>query len=291
MLSRQSGNEQAQQLILLTSPHITMLSTTEVVQIYECGRAGQRGFHHCSPSSPPVPRFPQGVARLARTKRAYEANLRKTFGGCLASNRLKGFASEGRKVPESARSRNGLNGDGNFDGGRDLGAEEGEDGPWSEGSESGEEGSSTSSGGSSSDDDDEDTKEAEDERVEALYNIATGGGGGGGGSAGETASVVHEEGTTTAASADTTTAIKSEKQAAPVKAITAEAGTAAPCSEPEIIPISALPALAKEFAVAADTPSEGGAPQPDLAVNQCSQAAETAALQEGGSTAAPVPSS
>lgn len=207
--------------------------------------------------------------------------MRKTFGGCLASNKLKGFASEGREVPESAHSRNG-NGDDNSYGGRGLSAEEeeeDEDGPWTEGSESGDEESS-----SSSDEEEEDTKEAEDRRVEDLYNIATGGGDGG---AGETASVVHEESTT---AVDTTTA--GAKEAAPAKMVTVEAGTAAPCSEPtadEVIPLSALPALAKKFAVA-NTPSEEP-PQPDLAASQCSQAAETAALQEGGNIAAPVPPS
>lgn len=195
--------------------------------------------------------------------------MRKAFGGCLASNTLMGFASAGREVPESAQSGNGSgngNGDDNFHHGRSLSAEEDEDGPWSDGSDSGEEVSSS--------DDEEDTKEAEDRRVEALYNIATGGDG-------ETAPVVHKENTAAAAGAaaepasvlleestmtvDTTTATKLEQEAAPAKTVSVEEGTAAPCSEPEVIPLSALPALAKDFAVA-DTPSEEP-PQPDLATN------------------------
>lgn len=208
-----------------------------------------------SPPPPPSP-FPQGIARLARAKKDYQANLRKTFGGCLASNKLKGFASEGREVPESAGSRSG-SGDDNFDGGRSLSAQEYEDGPWSEGSESEESCSSSSSS------DEEDTKEAQDRRVEALYNIATGGGDGNGdGDRNEdkTAPAVLEENST---AVDTTTATTPEKEAAAVKTVTVEAGTAAPCSEPEVIPLSALPALAKEFAVA-EKPSEEP-PQPDLA--------------------------
>lgn len=134
-----------------------------------------------------------------------------------------------------------------------------------------------------------------------MYIIATcgddGGGDGGGdgnggngsGGNGETASVVHEE--NIAAAVDTTTATKPEKEAAPAKTATAEAGTAAPSSEPEVIPLFALPALAKEFA-AGDTPSEEEPPQkPDLAPNKCGQAAETGALQEGGDITTPVPPS
>ena len=203
-------------------------------------------------------------------------------------------------MPETARDGDG-NIDGNFDGGRSLTADEDEDGPWSEGSESGEEDSSSS-------DDEEDSKEAEDRRVEALYKIATGGGGGGDGSdgGGEIEPATHDENT---AAVDTTrgdgepvsvghtaamdTAVATaqpEKEAAPAKTVAAEAGTAAPCSEPEVIPLSALPALAKEFA-AAEAPSEKPQKQPDLAANQCSQAAEAVPLQEGGSIAAPVPPS
>eukprot|EP00752_Nemacystus_decipiens_P012006 g10645.t1 len=248
----------------------------------------------------------QGVARLARAKRAYEANLRKTFGGCLASNKLKGFASEGREVPESARFRD--DGDGNFGGGRGLSADGHEEGPWSEGSDSEEESgysssssndNSSSGSSSSGDDDEEDTKAAEDRRVEALYKIATGGGDGGGDDGdcegdgegdgdGKTAPVVREK---NAAAVDTTTATEPAEAEAPAKTVTQEAGTAAPSSEPEVIPLSALPALAKEYA-AADTPSEEEPPQkPPLAPNDRGQAAETGALREDGDIPLPVPPS
>lgn len=189
-----------------------------------------------------------------RAEKAYEANLRKTFGGCLASNKLKGFASEGREVPESSpRPGN----DDNFYGGRGPD----EDGPWTEGSESG----SSESGDESSSDGGEEEKERK--RVDALYDLAAGEGGGGG-------EATPEDNTTV------TDATEPGKEAAStVPAAAAAAAGAAPCSEPatacEVIPLSSLPDLAKEFAVAGDSPGE--AADKECANNAGAQGGEAAA--------------
>ncbi|CAN0363647.1 unnamed protein product, partial [Ectocarpus fasciculatus] len=209
----------------------------------------------------------QGLARLARAEKAYEANLRKTFGGCLASNKLKGFASEGREVPESS-PRPG-NDDDDFYGGR--GGPD-QDGQWSEGSESG---SSESGDESSSDGGDE---EKEKKRVDALYGLATGEGGGGG-------EATSEDNTTVA---DATEPGKEAASTVPAAAAAAAPG-AAPCSEPatacEVIPLSSLPDLAKEFAVAGD--STGGAAEADGLVGK--ECANNAGAQAGEAAAEVVP--
>lgn len=48
----------------------------------------------CSPSL-------QGLGRIARREKAYREQLRKSFGGCLVSGKLQGFASEGRNVKKT----------------------------------------------------------------------------------------------------------------------------------------------------------------------------------------------
>ncbi|CAB1105301.1 unnamed protein product [Ectocarpus sp. CCAP 1310/34] len=176
----------------------------------------RRAFRNVLDVDPKNSQCRQGLARLARAEKAYEANLRKTFGGCLASDKLKGFASEGREVPESSpRPGN----DDDFYGGR--GSDQ--DGPWTEESESG---SSESGDESSSDGGDE---EKEKKRVDALYDLATREGGGGG-------EATAEDNTTV------TDATEPGKEAAStVPAAAAAAAGAAPCSEPatacEVIPL------------------------------------------------------
>lgn len=49
------------------------------------------------PCSPPL----QGLGRIARREKAYREQLRKSFGGCLVSGKLQGFASEGRSVKKT----------------------------------------------------------------------------------------------------------------------------------------------------------------------------------------------
>lgn len=44
----------------------------------------------------------QGLARLARAEKAYQTRLRKAFGGFLESDKLKGFASDGRAEAAAA---------------------------------------------------------------------------------------------------------------------------------------------------------------------------------------------
>lgn len=85
-------------------------------------------FLHPNSTTKPSAVHPQGLARIARAEKSYQARLRKAFGGCFASGKLKGFASDGREVTESARRGDEQE---NFDG-----APTAEDGPWSDGSES-----------------------------------------------------------------------------------------------------------------------------------------------------------
>lgn len=185
----------------------------------------------------------QGLARLARAEKAYEASLRKTFGGCLASNKLKGFASEGREVPETSSPASDDVGGAR---GPSTQADGDEDEPWSEGSDSETaSGDESSCSGSSSDDD----EEKQEERVDALYKVATSDGG---------TPAINEE---SKAGTDDSTVVQPEEEAIEGKAVPAAAteeasgegkAGAAPCSEPgtdEVVPISSLSALAKEFAV------------------------------------------
>ncbi|CAM9390250.1 unnamed protein product [Ectocarpus sp. 4 AP-2014] len=210
----------------------------------------RRAFRSVLDVDPKNSQCRQGLARLARAAKAYEANLRKTFGGCLASDKLKGFASEGREMPESSpRPGN----DDDFYGGRGPD----QDGQWTDGSESG---SSESGGESSSDGGDE---EKEKQRVNALYDLATREDGGGGEATAEDSTTV-------------TDATEPEKEAASTVPAAAAAG-AAPCSEPatacEVIPLSSLPDLAKEFAVAGDSTGEADG----LAGKECASNAEAQA--------------
>ena len=195
-------------------------------------------------------------------------------------------------MPESSAPRAG-NGGGSFDG-RGPNAED-EDGPWSEGSESETESEDDASGGSSrsssssDDDEEEDDEEKREKRVEALYKVATGHASS---SAGDDAKGANTEETPAAADATTASQPGTEREPVTTAAVAAAAGAAAaaaqvesgvnaaPCSEPpaaEVIPISSLKTLAKEFDVV-DTPVKESS-QPGLDVDPCRQAAETEASE------------
>ncbi|CAM9398577.1 unnamed protein product, partial [Hapterophycus canaliculatus] len=218
-----------------------------------------------------------GLARLVRAEKAYEASLRKTFGGCLASGKLKGFASEGREVPETP-SRFG-----NIDEARGPSTQEDEDEPWTEGSESDTVSGDESSGGSSSSSSSSEG-EKQQERVDGLYKIAVRDGGDDGGADGG----VSDEDAATAEVLPGKEAAEAEPVLVPAAAATAE--DAAPCSEPgtdELIPISSLSALAKEFEMVDKSSKE---PAADVAVaDECSKLDEAGGQADEAAANAVVP--
>lgn len=91
-----------------------------------------------------LPRFAQGLARLASAEKAYRTRLKTAFGGCLVSGKLDGFASDNRPAPTDDERQPTPRM-------TDFAADGAEAGPWSNGSSDTSESDTESGGGYYSD--------------------------------------------------------------------------------------------------------------------------------------------